>query len=493
VDETTNSTQFRPSNVMLQNFTTYRWRVRARNEVGVGPWSEVRSFTTIQEGAVLIIPETDLGRAVVRRQRVGTVTIQNILAQPVTIDAAVMTGRDASSFALRTMLTGAVIQAGESLQADIVFSPQSVGPKQAELLLSVSSGGATKEQRGLVRGTASLLDVNDVRFDTVVAGFARLRNVALLNLDNRPTTVRRVIVGDENIFQLDAPTLPPYTVRAGDTLSLPIRCFTERTGTARTMITIVTDAGDSLQVQAEAFVREPRDNDVRTQFALRALDNNMAAGGTVRLELYIPSGNGRDVFRADNPSYRAELRFNRNVLVPAGNEQRLRPVGNDEFQQYSIAQTQWQQNPADANSIAVFSCVAVSGNIDSTQLFIRSIQWGTDKINITTLTSGTFRTNLCKAGGLRLTTTAKANKIAAIRPNPAKDVAEITYSVREDGNVEILLLSAAGKQVAQLVHGDHAPGEYSLSVPTSEIPSGVYFVVMQTPSGRVQERLRVVR
>ena len=491
-DETTNTTQFRPLSGVLKNFVTYRWRVRARNEAGTGAWSEVRTFTTIQEGAVLVVPDADLGRSIVGRQRVGTISVQNILTMPVSIDGARIAGRDINSFGIRTALAGKVIMPGEFLQIELVFTPQSPGAKQAELLLSVSAGGATKEQRGFLRGTASLLDVNDVKFDTVLAGFAKLRNVALLNLDSKATVIKSVSVADPMIFQIDVPTPPPYTVGRGDTLILPIRCFTQRLGKALSAITIVTDAGDSLTISAEAIVREVRESDIRATFALRALDSNVAPGGRVRLEFYIKSNNGNDVLKADNPSFRAELRFNKNVLVPAPEEQRLRAVGGDELQRYSIAQTQWEPNPATINQISMFTCIAVSGNTDVTPLLVSSVQWGTDKVFISTSTA-TFTSNACKAGGLRLTTTAKASKIALVRPNPAKDVAEIVYGVREDGNIELALFDAQGKHVTTLVAGDHAPGEYSITLQTSTLPSGAYFLVMQTPSGKVQERLQVVK
>jgi Leucine-rich repeat (LRR) protein len=500
-NETTNSLQFRPANNTLKNFTTYRWRVRARNEAGAGVWSVVRSFTTLQEGAIVVIPDTDLGRSVVGRQRVGTVRVQNLLTIPVSIESARIGGRDVSSFGIRTSLAGAMLMPGEALPVEIVFTPQSIGAKQAELLINVSSGGAANQQRGILRGTASLLDVNDVQFDTVLAGFSKIRNAAVLNLGNAAVRINalRIPPADTSIFKIDLPTLAPYTIAKGDTLILPISCSTSRLGKAKTTITVVTDAGDSLAVNAEAEVREVRPSDIRATFGLRALDSNVAPGGRVRVKLFIYDNkpeHGRDVFRVDNlAQYRAEIRFNRNVLVVAPDEKRMVAVGNDEFQRYSIPQTTWSIPSSDANEIGVFNCVAVSGNVEKTPLLISDLKWGNnDKLFISyAVTTGTFTANLCKAGGLRLTTTAQKNAIAQIRPNPAKDEANIVYSVREDGAIELSLFDVQGRLVQALVHGEHTPGEYSLSVPTTQLPSGSYFLVMLTPSGKVQERLQVVR
>ncbi len=495
VDESASSTQFRPANAMLRNFTNYFWHVRARNEAGAGAWSAVRRFTTIQEGAVLSISDADLGRGIVRRQRVGKMTIQNILTQAVNIEAVRVTGRDASSFAMRTNLLGTTLQPNDIIQADVVFEPQSVGVKQAELLLSVSSGGATKEQRGILRGTGSLLDVNDINFDTVVVGFQRFRTVKVLNLDNKATKITRIIIPDP-LFQRDEALTLPLSVAAGDSLSLLITANSNRTGPAETTIILATDTGDSLHVQARAFFREPRNNDVSATFALRALDSNVAPGGRVRMELYILDNKGGDVFRADEPTFTGEVMFNRNVIVLDTTEQQLRALNtsnNEALRRYSIPQTRWIQTASIPNRVIGFNAVAVSGNTDSTRLFVNRIIWGTQKVNVSVSTMAIFRVNACKAGGLRLTTTAERDKIVAISPNPMRDVAEIAYTVREDGDIDLALVDAQGKRVITLADGIHAAGAHSVMLPARELPSGTYFLVMRTPSGKVQQRIQLVR
>ena len=88
---------------------------------------------------------------------------------------------------------------------------------------------------------------------------------------------------------------------------------------------------------------------------------------------------------------------------------------------------------------------------------------------------------------------AEAVSIAACFPNPARDVLQVHYRVRENTPVEITLNDLTGRTIAHLLKTQHLTGEYTLQIQTSSLTSGAYILRVQTPHSSARELVRVVR
>jgi hypothetical protein len=84
-------------------------------------------------------------------------------------------------------------------------------------------------------------------------------------------------------------------------------------------------------------------------------------------------------------------------------------------------------------------------------------------------------------------------RLAACFPNPANDVAQIRYTVRENTPLEIMLYDLTGRKISTLVQAPHLAGEYTLQVQTGMLATGAYMLRLQTPTAVTQELVRVVR
>ncbi len=80
----------------------------------------------------------------------------------------------------------------------------------------------------------------------------------------------------------------------------------------------------------------------------------------------------------------------------------------------------------------------------------------------------------------------------SIAPNPAHGDAKLTLTALASGHAEATLYDALGREVARLHDGPLA-GTLSLTLPTSRLSSGLYFVRVQTPTGVATRALTVVR
>lgn len=66
-------------------------------------------------------------------------------------------------------------------------------------------------------------------------------------------------------------------------------------------------------------------------------------------------------------------------------------------------------------------------------------------------------------------------------PNPFGEMTTVAYEVHERQEVSVTVWDLSGQRVAELATGTHAPGYYEKPFQAGDLPSGTYFVRLQTP------------
>ncbi len=67
----------------------------------------------------------------------------------------------------------------------------------------------------------------------------------------------------------------------------------------------------------------------------------------------------------------------------------------------------------------------------------------------------------------------------AIHPNPANDQVNIKYQLQQNFQVSLRLVDPYGKNIRQLVQSRQVAGDYLVTVPTDDLPAGVWFVQLE--------------
>lgn len=78
-------------------------------------------------------------------------------------------------------------------------------------------------------------------------------------------------------------------------------------------------------------------------------------------------------------------------------------------------------------------------------------------------------------------------------PNPFNAATTIAYEVRSAQPVQLTVWDLAGQRVTTLVDDTHAPGYYEQSFQAENLPSGTYFVRLQTPTETASHRMVVLK
>ena len=78
-------------------------------------------------------------------------------------------------------------------------------------------------------------------------------------------------------------------------------------------------------------------------------------------------------------------------------------------------------------------------------------------------------------------------------PNPFNPATTIGYELGSYGHVSLTIYDVTGRSVATLVNSDQPPGKYEVTWNAYDVPSGMYFYNMVTPSGTFRKKMLVVK
>jgi hypothetical protein len=83
-------------------------------------------------------------------------------------------------------------------------------------------------------------------------------------------------------------------------------------------------------------------------------------------------------------------------------------------------------------------------------------------------------------------------KVYAV-PNPAIDETTVHYTLRETSDVRFSLYNMLGEMVIEIQTSQVSAGDQTMSIPTSELASGMYFMQVQAGSGVVTIPITIVK
>lgn len=109
-------------------------------------------------------------------------------------------------------------------------------------------------------------------------------------------------------------------------------------------------------------------------------------------------------------------------------------------------------------------------------------------------TDGNFRLlDLCTEGGSRLFDASNSFKLETPSPNPLTTNSYINYELLEDSNIELDVIDYTGNRLISLDSGYKSIGSYTVSMDINKLPSGIYFVRLQTQNQSIVRKIQIER
>jgi len=172
---------------------------------------------------------------------------------------------------------------------------------------------------------------------------------------------------------------------------------------------------------------------------------------------------------------------------------------------YYARRYQIQVSNDDTNWTTVYSDLAGNGGIDNISfaaVFARYVRVymtrnnsSSERINEFEVYGGSSAAPKQNADEFEVTAGAVPVEfeLAQNYPNPFNPSTTITYGLPEAAHVKIALFNVLGEQVDQIVEGLHAKGRHTITYAPRNLPSGVYFYMMQAGEIKLTRRLVLMK
>ncbi|MEP7218609.1 MAG: choice-of-anchor D domain-containing protein, partial [Bacteroidota bacterium] len=391
------------------------------------------------------------------------------------------------------------LQPGDSAELRINFTPTGTGTFIDSVTIIDSPCGIQRTLilRASFDSTRPQLSDSAIDFGAVTVGTVARKTVWLFNKTSerrqyapitfitghpgvrvvRPAAAFQLAPGDS--VEIEFEYLP---VSAGDTLSDSARLDEA----APCLFRAIALAGRSIGAP--------------TTMKLRWEDARGTIGRNISLQLSVEGGSAANAL--DTFVLKSAVRFNAGLLLPI--EMRgalgLRATITDNRIISGERRVAFELRglfPA-TGAIAELDATAALGAADTTALAF-------DGATVTRVPSGSvvplldtidgmFREDgICRVGSSRFIRIDGTFKLSASRPNPASDIAIVDFETVEQGRTELSLRDMRGNIVRALINEGISPGAYEAVFDVRELPSGTYWIVLQTPTQRAEGSMVVVK
>ncbi|MFA7325668.1 MAG: T9SS type A sorting domain-containing protein [Candidatus Kapaibacterium sp.] len=417
---------------------------------------------------------------------------------------AFLRGANINDFEINNKLINTIVDTlltNKSVTLDVRFKPTDLGIRKAELVLDIPGnqvvipiqGNCTKRDLEIVEGSIVFdkVDIGDFR-DKVV-------DVIVRNNSNRDLVIDSIYI--------DIPRSNDYSIvmenlvtelKSGKELGIIARFAPQFIDRSNADIVFIHNGNNSpTRISLFGSGSIPVFDTTTVSISdIEASSNNRVIAKINITELKPELKN--DEFRGIT----FDLSFNSTLLYPdfsySSDEivDRIRTVRVEMDAQDNWFAVESKENRIQANEIEIAELQfrTALGNDSTSMLNINGAKvLGKAKLKIFE-SDGNFRLlDLCTEGGARLFDASDKFNLETPNPNPLVASTYINYELLDDGNIELDVIDYTGNRLLRIDSGYKAIGKYSASLDINRLPSGLYFIRLQTQTQNIVRKIQIER
>ncbi len=395
-------------------------------------------------------------------------------------DTIFFTGNDPSQFGVVSGAPPVEVPAGGGLPVEFWFRPSSVGKKSAQIIIVSLNDTIRRTITGegidpSLRVSAPLIDFGKVEVlshkDTLV--------FVVENKSAAPLTVNSVDMLGPDVEQFSVTNGGSFTLQGGEKKQMSLRFEPLHLGRTTGQLGFNYNGAGSPAI-AQLF-------GTGTGGTVTVLDDSAYAGEYRRLKLKIENVNPQGLMKFAD-SVRAKIRFQNTIISAYMHNTDYMIEGDSVFVAVRTAL-------GNDSILAEIPVVAGLGSVSETSMDIIEFGFYDKTGNIVEYDaekqSGIFKLlGICPEGGNRLVNPRAGAVELSVQPQPATDEIVITFWLDEEGPTKLFIADLLGNIVKTIIDADNKTyGLCTIKASVGSLPSGVYMLVLQTPTTRQSVKL----
>jgi hypothetical protein len=395
-----------------------------------------------------------------------------------------------------------VIMPDSSQSITVRFLPQRGGSRRATIWLQTNDS-AMYEPGVAERGAYYLdiygfgkagLDYSNLKLGPAVIGGAASEGVIrIVNSSTASVGIQSftLVGGDAAQFSENAaggawPTTLPYTIDPGSELKLGVKLTpTGLPGARATTLQLVTTTGETIDI---AITGEAGLQTLAVSPGRLFVGASVTAGEQKR-EMVMISNTGTLPIRITSTAISGA--YASDYILGALPRVVLEP-GAVEYLEITYAPV-----APGVTSTATLTIASDAGT-QTVSLEGASVKTrGVDPTEIVTGAGGTGQPELSEntgsTSGVREAAAAAGVRLAVVRPNPARERAELEYALATGAEVRLGLYDGAGRLVRELATGRQSAGEHRVSIDVTDLAAGAYHCRLSVGGVELSRTMVVVR
>ncbi len=432
--------------------------------------------------------DIDMGSVLVSGSRDSVVTgfLTNTGPVAIRIDSIFFSGADAGLFDLVSGIPPFEIPQGETKAVEFRFSPLSPGIKNANIVVHTQIDTLITSIRG--EGVLPRIEILVDLVDFGVVKVGAIKDTAIAAVIRNTGSGSLVVSGT---VQLGPDTaqfsvlsgVGGFSLGPGESRAMELRFAPTTPGRTSGRLGIYYNG-----VGSPAVIHLFGEGKGVQGMATLGIDTIKArAGDLVEIPMYLR--NQQDLAVTGATGFYTELRFNASLLSPFG----ATPKGVEINGDYTIILDNLPLQPDADGVLTRLQFIAMLGNADGTPLHLENSFALGGNVAMTEIPGYFLLTDICREGGTRLFFETGQINLRQNRPNPFNASTVIEYEVIENGRTRLYVMDFLGRTVSVLVNGILEKGRYSVVFDASDLPSGTYFYVLQTPTERLIKLMEIMK
>jgi WD40 repeat protein len=405
-------------------------------------------------------------------------------------------GKDKSDFKFLNFEKPSIIKEYEIIDAELIFSPKSVGLKEADIVIKYPGGEVRCKLRGIAQSPTVSLVQKYVDFEEVEIGDFKDVSTKLILKNNTANDINidSLFISVPNTRNFRLTNVQSRIIKPTEGVEISLRFNPLENGLQNSTAFFEYDGNNSpLKIPMVGIGTGSRPDTA----LIKIYDISGNPGDIINMpiELEIQSENPIDI---DFKGFKTSLKFNPTMLEPLSGFVKSQIDENTRIIDLDLNIPTEKLNQLQNNKKVVVGNIQFKvglGNDTTTTLeFVNTTPIGNTKV-VVNLSSAKFRlNNYCKEGEvIRLFDGRGRISLQQNTPNPATDNTIINFDVLEKGITSLKVIDATGKVVLNVFEQSLSAGRHSLNLSVKSLPTGSYWYVLTTPTQELIRRMEVSR